>query len=63
MDNREIAKLIVQKVFSTRNDWDAVDEVVEILDEQFTKRKSTVPSAPKTQLTKLFKSFSPTKIN
>ena len=39
MDNREIAKLIVQKVFSTRNDWDAVDEVVEILDEKFTERK------------------------
>jgi len=38
MDNREIAKLIVQKVFSTRNDWDAVDEVVEILDEKFNKQ-------------------------
>jgi len=39
MDNRKIAKLIVQKVFSTRNDWDAVDEVIEILDEKFTERK------------------------
>tara|TARA_R110002167_G_C12353345_1_gene622410 strand:- start:378 stop:569 length:192 start_codon:yes stop_codon:yes gene_type:complete len=63
MDNRKIAELIVQKVFSTRNDYDAVDEVIEVLDKQFTKRKSTVPSAPITQLTNLFKSFSPTKIS
>ena len=60
MDNREIAELIVQKLDSTRNDWDAVDEVIEVLDKQFPKRKSTVPSAPKTQLTNLFKSFAPT---
>ena len=53
MDNREIAKLIVQKVFSTRNDWEAVDEVVKILDEKFNKRKSTVPSAPRTRSTEL----------
>ena len=63
MDNREIAELIVKKINGTKNNYDAIDETIKVLDKQFTKRKSTVPDAPKTQLTKLFKSFSPTKIN
>ncbi len=63
MDNREIAELIVKKINGTKNNYDAIDETIKVLDKQIIKRKSTVPNAPKTQLTKLFKSFSPTKIN
>jgi ribosome-associated translation inhibitor RaiA len=46
MDNREIAELIVKKINGTKNNYDAIDETIKVLDKQLTKRKSTVPSAP-----------------
>ena len=57
MDNREIAELIVKKINGTKNNYDAIDETIKVLDKLNDAQNETE------QLRDLFKSFSPTKIN